>query len=105
MIFEYRLGLALGKSRTEIRNLPNTEYETWKLFYVLEPFGWSAHHAMLYNMNRDPKSKGKNEDDLLKERAIAIIKELQTAHDLSNMSVEEKRNFMLKRVKKDFGIS
>jgi len=95
--------LALGKSIREIRALPNPEYETWKLFYLLEPFGWGANHAMLYNINRDPKSKGKSEDELLNDRAVAIIKELKSTQDLSNMTAEEKRNYMIEKVKKDFG--
>lgn len=96
--------MALGKSIREIRALPNLEYEYWKLFYALEPFGWGAHAAMLYNINRDPKSKVKDEDGLLQDRAEEIIKALQPAPDLSEMSKEERRELILRQVKKDFRI-
>lgn len=77
----------------------------WKMLYVLEPFGWGAHHALLYNMHRDPKKgKPKNADDLLNDRAAEILKELQQVPDLSSMSPEEKRAYMLKQIKKDFRI-
>lgn len=39
-MFELRLGLALGKTRSEIRALPATEYRDFELFYMLEPWGW-----------------------------------------------------------------
>jgi len=96
--------LALGKSIGEIRALPNPEYEYWKLFYALEPFGAGADTANLYNLNRDPKKPAKNEDELLHDRAKAIIEALRPPPDLSNMTAEEKREFMLRQVKKDFGI-
>lgn len=35
-----RLGLALHKSRSEIRDLPASEYHDWELMYLLEPWGW-----------------------------------------------------------------
>jgi hypothetical protein len=35
-----RLGLALHKSRQEVRDLPVTEYHDWELMYMLEPWGW-----------------------------------------------------------------
>jgi hypothetical protein len=35
-----RLGLALHKTRQEIRDLPSTEYHEWELMYMLEPWGW-----------------------------------------------------------------
>jgi hypothetical protein len=96
--------LALGKSVQEIRALPNPEYEYWKLFYMLEPFGWGAHHALLYNVHRESKSKAKNEDELLNDRAAEILKGLKAPPDLSGMSIEEKREFMRQQIKKDFGI-
>lgn len=97
--------MALGKSIGEIRALPNTEYESWKLFYALEPFGWGAHTALLYNINHDPKkSKSKTEDDLLNDRAKEILEELKPPPDLSEMSADEKRKLITAQVKKDFRI-
>lgn len=97
--------MALGKSLREIRSLPNPEYQIWKLFYALEPFGWGAHHAMLYNINRG-KGKAKNEDELLKARADEIINHLRESvvPDLSEMTPEERRAIILQQVKKDFRI-
>lgn len=104
MIFEHRLGLALHKSKKEIRSLTYKEFRSWQLFYLLEPFGWGANHAILYNINRQ-KGKAKSEDDLLNERAQEVLKELQEAPDFSNLSIEEQREALKKIIKKDFGIT
>lgn len=75
------------------------------MFYALEPFGWGAHHAALYNIHRNPKKeKAKNEDTLLSDRAKEIIRELRPAPDMSQMTDQEKRDFIKKQVKKDFRI-
>lgn len=85
--------------------MPNPEFTFWKILYALEPFGWGAHHAWLYNLHRDPKKgKPKNEDDLLNDRAAEILRELRPPPDLSGMSAEEKRAYMLNQIKKDFRI-
>lgn len=105
MLFEHRLGLALHKSRAEIRALPNLEFIQWKIFYALEPFGWGAHHALLYNINHDPKkSKAKDEDQLLADRAEEILKALQPPPDIDSMDEKEKRKYLIAQIKKDFRI-
>jgi len=39
-MFNLRLGLALGKSLSEVRSMPADEVDLWKTFYRLEPWGW-----------------------------------------------------------------
>jgi hypothetical protein len=93
------LGLALQKSQAEIRALPNPEFIKWKLLYLLEPFGWGAHHALLYNINR-ASGNAKTEDDLMNERAQAILEELQELPDLAEMPKDE----LIKMAKQAFGV-
>lgn len=95
--------MALGKSIAEVRAFSYVEYRSWELFYALEPFGWGAHHALLYNIHRGEKDKAKNEDDLLNDRAKEIITKLYEP-DLSRMTDQEKRDFIKKQIKKDFRI-
>lgn len=38
-LFACRLALALGKSLTDIAQMPNSEFRTWRAYNALEPFG------------------------------------------------------------------
>lgn len=56
------MAIALGKHLHEIAQMPLADYEQWKLYADIEPFG--SHYddlragqivAATYNVNRDPK--------------------------------------------------
>lgn len=91
--------MALQKSLAEIRALPYPEFLKWRLMYLLEPFGWGAHHALLYNINR-ASGNAKDEDELMKDRATAIFEELQEKPDLAEMPKDE----LIKMAKQAFGM-
>jgi hypothetical protein len=64
-MFHLRLGLKLGKSLHEIQMLPAKEVRLWKLFYMVEPWGFEEDEfraardlAFVHNMNAG-KGKGK----------------------------------------------
>ncbi|MCZ2155743.1 MAG: hypothetical protein LC114_17900 [Bryobacterales bacterium] len=106
-MFEHRLGLALGKSLAEVRALPYPEYRSWQLFYLAEPWGWqndeyhfAALLAMLYNANRGKKGKARDVKDFMRNMQEAVLKELQDAPDISEMTREQ----IIAMVKRDFGI-
>lgn len=65
MMFDLRLGLALGKSLEEVRSLPYKEVLLWRLFYLVEPWGFAEQEfvsarllSLLYNINM-PRNKQK----------------------------------------------
>jgi hypothetical protein len=65
MMFDLRLGLALGKSLEEVRRLPYKEILLWRMFYLVEPWGFVDQEfrdarllAQLYNINA-PRNKQK----------------------------------------------
>lgn len=91
--------MALQKSLGEIRALPYPEFLKWRLMYLLEPFGWGAHHALLYNINRGI-GNAKDEDELMNDRAQAIFEQLQEVPDMSEMTKEE----LIKQAKQAFGV-
>jgi hypothetical protein len=113
-MFDYRLGLALGKSLEEIRTLPAPEYRGWQQFYAIEPWGWQndEYHfasilAILYNVNRDPKKKkAKPASDFMRNMIEGIEKAIlqrKQEIDFENMSREEKRKLLIPIVKNLFG--
>jgi hypothetical protein len=48
-----RLGLALHKTRSEIRDLPTPEYHDWELMYILEPWGWEEQEYRFGQLRAD----------------------------------------------------
>lgn len=36
----HRLGALLGKDFGELREMPEPDYRSWELYYLLEPWGW-----------------------------------------------------------------
>jgi hypothetical protein len=112
-MFEHRLGLALGKTIGEIRAMPASEFMRWQLFSIAEPFDWHNDEyrtgvilAMLYNANRG-KGKARNAEDFMRDIAKGIenaTDQVETEIKVDEMSEEERRKFLLARIKKDFGI-
>jgi hypothetical protein len=111
-MFDHRLGLALGKSLTEIRQMPIGEYESWKSFYLLEPFGWrneelrtGALVATIVNVNRSRKDKVKSASDFARTTedmfngAKEYIRRRSVERQYAKMSNEEKKSFIRKKVK------
>lgn len=106
-MFDHRLGLALGKTLTEVRALPYPEYRAWQLYYLLEPWGWhneefhfAALLAMLYNANRGKKGKTREVKDFVRDMEKAVLQELAEKPDVAELPREE----LIKMIKKDFGI-
>ena len=100
-MFELRLGLALGKSLTEIRALPYPEFLEWIAFSQIEPFGWhdreyrtAAQLSMLYNVNAG-KGKSKLTSDFIRNMPSLIKKHFDSLReekefDLSTASGRKK---------------
>lgn len=72
------------------------------MFY-LEPFGWGALNAMLYNINRGD-NPAKSQDDLLNETSKSIIGELTKVSNFENMTTDEKRAFIKRQLTLGLGI-
>lgn len=112
-MLEHRLGLALGKSLAEIRAMPYSEFRRWQMYDLVEPIGWpDAEYrtavvlAMLYNANRG-KGRAKDVKDFMRNNLEGILKELRTLQkqeELETMPAEQKREYLLSQIKKDFGI-
>jgi len=112
-MLEHRLGLALGKSLAEIRAMPYPEFRRWQMYDLIEPIGWpdaeyrtAAILTMLYNANRG-KGHAKDMKDFMRNNLDGILKELrnmQKQEDLEAMPAEQRREYLLAQIKKDFGI-
>ena len=118
-MFDRRLGLAIGKSESEIRALPYPEYRRWQLHYMLEPWGWqnleylaSAVMAMILNVNIDEKHKRDRKPPgyFMRKMESLIIGALKSEVDrqnemkkLADMSREEKREYYLAHMRQTFG--
>jgi hypothetical protein len=112
-LFDLRLGLALGKSLSEIRRMSYSEYREWVRFYTLEPWGWqNAEYilgsivATLYNVNRTKGKKAKTADDFMRKPEKEIDKLLARAESESKffeMTEQEKKTFIRSQVTGLFG--
>lgn len=112
-MLEHRLGLALGKTLAEIRAMPYPEFQRWQLYDLVEPIGWPNEEyrtaellAMLYNANRG-KGRAKEVKDFMRDITGAIVNELRTMQkqeELEAMPAEQRREYLLGQIKKDFGI-
>jgi hypothetical protein len=104
-MFEHRLGLALGKSISEIRALPYDEFVSWKLFYQLEPWGWhdqeyrtAALLTQMWNVRVSKKSQAKQMDTYYRDMLKNVIsnleqhnKELELAERMRTASAFERK--------------
>jgi len=102
--------LALGKSISEVRALPVEEFESWQLFYMIEPWGWNdeeyrtgATLAMLNNVNASKKKYLKKEADYMRDMPNLIAKAYRDIgtkdkmrDKLLKMSIEERRKMIAK---------
>ena len=112
-MLEHRLGLALGKTIGEIRQIPYPEFRRWRRYNVIEPIGWpntEYQYGMLahviYNMNRSSKTKAKKPQDFMRD----MVQELDRAISQTNMrqryeqmSIEEKRAYQKKQLQSMLG--
>jgi hypothetical protein len=113
-MFEHRLGLALGKSVSEIRALPAAEFIRWQLYNQVEPFGWhnDEYHyaillAMLYNINRDSKQSARTPEDFMRDYQSEVMRladNMDIQNMLDRMTASDRKAFVVKQVKRDFGI-
>ncbi len=91
--------------------MPYPEFFSWQLFYLLEPWGWhnEEFHAanlltMLFNTNRG-KGKAKDTKDFTRNMEQAILDVLkEQINPLEGMDFEQQREYLMKQIKKDFGI-
>lgn len=94
-MFDLRLGLALGKSLEEVRSLPYKEVLLWRMFYLVEPWGFAEEEfrearmlSQMYNQSA-PRSKQKPVSRFMRNmhnlvlRAIGQPKTDKEAPDLS----------------------
>lgn len=87
--------------------MPYAEFRSWKMFAMLEPFGFDAdeYHtaallAMLYNVNRG-KGKPKDVKDFMRNMTRAVLSELDQQPAFEDLQREEQ----IRKIKKDFGIT
>jgi hypothetical protein len=109
-----RLGLALGKSRQEIRALPVPEYHDWQLFYELEPWGWANTEflaaeimALIWRGQVSKKKDIKQPKELMRDPAGEIMKQTQQIDlkkKLADMTPEERHDYWLPIVKRDMRV-
>lgn len=102
------MGLALGKTRSEIRAIPYPEFYGWQLYEMLEPFGWRDREertglllAQIYNTKVEKKSKAKQMTDFIRDMPKLIIEawEKHERHEsqietFEQMSKAEKRRYI-----------
>lgn len=107
-MFDMRLGLALHKSRAEIRAMPYPEYREWLIFYLIEPWGWLNEEmntarllSMLHNIHA---KKPKPVKDFIRDMVAGLLEALKPKPDLDDMTLEEKKILIAQAVKRDFGI-
>ena len=121
-MFEHRLGLALGKTIGEIRNLPAPEYRSWQLFNLIEPWGFEDREyrtsimlTMLHNVN-SAKKYHKNPSvyrrDMYKLVSNELIKQkkneeemLRFESELEEMTPEQQRERYIDKIQDMFGKS
>lgn len=108
-MFEHRLGLALGRTIAEIRSMPYPEYRRWALFYMLEPWGWQNDEYLtatitsrIYNVNCGKKKQRGAVDDM-RNMQKSVLEQLKPAPDLSAMTPEDRKAFIIAAAKRDFG--
>ena len=109
-MFEHRLGLALGKSIAEIRNLPFDEFVSWKLYYQLEPWGWhddeyrtAALLTQMWNTRVSKQSQAKKVKDYIRNMPDLLIRgyqelerELALQEKMSTASTEDRKRMIAK---------
>jgi hypothetical protein len=112
-----RLGLALHKSRAEIRELPAPEYREWELFYMIEPWGWqnteylaSAIMTTLLNLQVKKKDQ-KKPTHFIRDMAGGILKQLEAQRvqrkeqeKIASMTIEERREYLIPIIMHDMGV-
>jgi hypothetical protein len=112
-----RLGLALCKTRQEIRALPAPEYHDWKLFSMIEPWGWvnteqqvSRILAMMLNLNVKKKDQ-KQPAYFMRNMVGDIFKQIKVQvarwnerKKLNAMTPEEKLAYLIPIIKRDMGV-
>ena len=74
-----------------MRALPAEEFESWQLFYMIEPWGWNDNEyrtgavlAMLNNVNISKKKDTKKESDYMRDMPKLVMKAY------NNMGVKDK---------------
>ena len=104
-MFEHRLGLALGKSLAEVRNLPFDEFVSWKLYYKLEPWGWhddeyrtAALLTQMWNTRVTKQSQAKKVKDYIRDMPDLLIRGYQELE--REMALKEKMNTASKEDRK-----
>lgn len=105
------MGLALGKSIAEIRQLGYPEFKRWRLYEAIEPFGWpeKEYHfaslmALIYNL-APVKKKPLTPADFIVDIDEVIAnqeKELVKKKKFAELTTEEKREYILDQFKKRF---
>lgn len=86
--------------------MPYAEFQSWRLFYDLEPWGWHGLDilkaeilSMLYNINRG-KGRPKDVKDFLTDRLKGILAALKEPEQPAELTRAE----LLKQIKRDFGV-
>lgn len=104
-MFDHRLGLALGKTLSEIRSMPHDEFESWKTFYRLEPFGFhdreyrtSALLKQMWNTHVTKKAHAKTEKDYYRDMEGLIFEA-----DRKQREYESMRERFMKATPKEKG--
>lgn len=106
-MFELRLGALLGKSISEVRELPAPEYRKWELFYLIEPWGWHNTEYMLGKIVSslfDIAARGKKSfrpKQFMRE--LAEIGTAMTPEEIKAYRLEH-RDEIIAQAKRDMGV-
>jgi hypothetical protein len=111
-----RLGLALGKSQSEVRDLPYPEFRRWQLMYLLEPWGWeneeyrtAAIVASLHNSKISKKSEAKGPDYFMRKVERDLLTKLEKidkereAQEFAEANPELRAELIRKSMRELFG--
>jgi hypothetical protein len=94
-----RLGLALHKTRAEVRELFGTEYHDWELMYLLEPWGWEEQEYRFGKMLAEMwtiANKGKKQF-----KAIDFMRDMTKVYKLYEDDIDDMTPEELKQYRKD----
>jgi hypothetical protein len=103
------LGSLLGLTIGQVRALPVPEFNRWKAFYALEPWGWwnteiivANLFSHLYNIANGGK-KRVSPREFIRDLTNGEKEKLETEEVMANMTDEEKRNYIRECAIKAFG--
>ena len=79
------------------------EYNLWQIYFSLEPFGWGALNALLFNINRGD-GDAVSQDELAEKRLNAILEAQRQLFGIEYESEEDRVRAIREAIKRDMGV-